>query len=231
MMKAVLFDFGGTIDTDGIHWSEQFWDVYQQYGLPVSKQEYEKAYVFAENNMTGKIKPVDDFKTTLETQVRLQIEYLTKLGIMNGNNSYKTIKDLTGICYYTVDENIAKKKTLLESLSSNYSLGVVSNFYGNLEAVLREFTIRKYFSSIIDSEMAGIKKPDPQIFLKALQELDTVPNKAWVVGDSYERDIHPAKKAGCKTIWLDGKSWKRPDDIHEADFIINSLDELKDLIN
>ncbi|MBI3765652.1 MAG: hypothetical protein HY277_04010, partial [Ignavibacteriales bacterium] len=37
-MKAVLFDFGGTIDTDGVHWSEKFWEYYQQFGVGVEKK-------------------------------------------------------------------------------------------------------------------------------------------------------------------------------------------------
>ena len=35
-MKAILFDFGGTIDTDGVHWSEKYWDLYEQFSVGVA---------------------------------------------------------------------------------------------------------------------------------------------------------------------------------------------------
>jgi haloacid dehalogenase superfamily, subfamily IA, variant 1 with third motif having Dx(3-4)D or Dx(3-4)E len=230
-MKAVLFDFGGTIDTNGIHWSEKFWDVYQMHSVPVSKQDYEKAYIFAENNITGQIKQGFGFKDTLEMQIKLQIEYLQKMKILNGNLSKNIIEELTNSCYYSVTETISNIKNYIETLSNGYTLGVVSNFYGNLETVLKEFSLYKYFSSIVDSEIVGLKKPDPQIYIHSLTELKSSPCETWMVGDSYERDIQPAKKAGCKTIWLDVKSWKRPTDTRDADFIIKSLTELINIIN
>jgi putative hydrolase of the HAD superfamily len=231
MMKAVLFDFGGTIDTNGIHWSEKFWEVYQRHSIPVSKQDYEKAYVFAENNMAGQIKPDYSFKFTLTTQIKLQIEYLNKMELLDSGSLDIVVHELARSCYDDVRGTIKDAKKYLDRLSQNYLLGVISNFYGNLESVLKEFSIAGYFNSIVDSEIAGLKKPNPEIFLFSLKELNAEPDEAWMVGDSYDRDIQPAKIAGIKTVWLDGKSWQRPAITTDADFIINSLCELNNIIN
>ena len=95
-----------------------------------------------------------------------------------------------------------------------------------MENVLKELGVKKYFDAIIDSQVAGIEKPDPEIFQTALDILNVKASDAIVVGDSYERDIQPAKMLGCTTMWLDGKSWKRPLDTHEADYTIKSLFEI-----
>ena len=230
-MKAVLFDFGGTIDTNGIHWSEKFWDVYQKHFVPVSKPDYEKAYVFAENNITRQIKPGFDFKQTLEKQIQFQIEYLVKMNLLADIDPNALVGELTDLCYYDVTNTINETRKYLDELYESYPLGIISNFYGNLDTVLKEFSIDKYFTSIVDSEIIGIKKPDPKIFIYSLAEMNISPGDAWMIGDSYDRDIQPAKKAGIKTIWLDGRSWRRPAVTTDADFIIASLSELNKIIN
>ena len=47
-MKAILFDFGGTIDTDGVHWSEKYRELYARFGIRVARQEFDAAFVKSE---------------------------------------------------------------------------------------------------------------------------------------------------------------------------------------
>ena len=44
----MLFDFGGTIDSDGVHWSEKYWELYVRHKIDVPKQAYEKSFVESE---------------------------------------------------------------------------------------------------------------------------------------------------------------------------------------
>jgi len=76
MIKAILFDFGGTLDTDGIHWSEKFWEAYESLNLSISKEQYEESYVFSESHMKGLIKPEDSYKNTIMYQVLYQLRYM-----------------------------------------------------------------------------------------------------------------------------------------------------------
>lgn len=109
-------------------------------------------------------------------------------------------------------------------------MGLVSNYYGNVEAVLKELSLKKYFTSIVDSTVIGIRKPDAQIFKIALNELGVKPAEAIVIGDSYSNDIAPAKLLGCDTIWINNKGWKNPDETGSADKIIKSIKELPAII-
>ena len=47
--KLIIFDFGGTIDTNGIHWSELFWNCYQKYLIPIDYEIFRKAYKASQN--------------------------------------------------------------------------------------------------------------------------------------------------------------------------------------
>ncbi len=37
LIKGIIFDYGGTIDSRGIHWSEVIWDAYVACGVKVDK--------------------------------------------------------------------------------------------------------------------------------------------------------------------------------------------------
>jgi putative hydrolase of the HAD superfamily len=107
---------------------------------------------------------------------------------------------------------------------------LVSKFYGNLDTVCRELEIAQIFNAIVDSAVVGIRKPDPRIFEAALDELRIPSSQAMVVGDSYERDIVLGKSIGCATIWLRAQSWQTPRVEDKADFIINRLEEIPEIL-
>ncbi len=223
MMKAILFDFGGTLDTDGIHWSEKFWDKYKLLNIPIQKKKYEEAYVYSENNVSSLIFQTDNLQATLKKQVDLQLEYLVNNNEMPIDEKEYFSKKISFLCYEDVLSNIEAVKNILKYLYELCKLGVVSNYYGNLTSVLYGLKILKYFDVIIDSRDVGIKKPNPQIFQEAISSLKINPTDVFVVGDSYDRDIRPAKSLNCTTIWLDGRSWNKPQNIIDADIIIHSL--------
>jgi putative hydrolase of the HAD superfamily len=129
-----------------------------------------------------------------------------------------------------VVQNVEISKEILEQLSPEYLLAVISNFYGNIETVLEELSLKKYFTSILDSAVVGIRKPDPKIFEIALNELGVNPNDAVMIGDSYTNDIVPAKLIGCKTIWINNKGWEEQNENNKADIIIKSFKELPEIL-
>ncbi|GAB4292107.1 MAG: hypothetical protein Kow0098_11900 [Ignavibacteriaceae bacterium] len=229
MKKALLFDFGGTLDTDGIHWSEKFFEVYMQFHIPISKENFREAFVYSERTIVNIVKPDFNLKQTLKTQLKYQLEYLQKNNFLPEVFSFIT-DELTEYCYRTVVQNVEISKEILEQLSPEYLLAVISNFYGNIETVLEELSLKKYFTSILDSAVVGIRKPDPKIFEIALNELGVNPNDAVMIGDSYTNDIVPAKLIGCKTIWINNKGWDEQNENNKADIIIKSFKELPEIL-
>lgn len=162
-----------------------------------------------------------DFGGTLDTKRYLKI-----------SEDKNLLSRITTKCYNDVIDSANLSRKIIKRLKeNNYLIGVVSNFYGNLKAVLKELSLYEYFDVIIDSFEVGIRKPNPAIFQTALERIKVRPGKTYVVGDSYSSDILPAKSLGCKTIWLDGKSWDYPEDISQADHIIHSIEEVEQIIS
>lgn len=230
-MNVLLFDFGGTLDTNGVHWSEKFWEVYQRCGLRIRKDQFEEAYRKAELEIRkGIIHSTDSLETLLETQIRLQLQALAHQGVDVGRASKNLQSEIRRHCYDDVCRTIELICPILEYLQTKFRLGIISNFTGNLQRVIEELAIDAYFDMKVDSSVVGIEKPDPEIFRMTLRMFNTEAGHACVIGDSYDRDIVPAKLVGCTTVWLDGRSWKRPDRTDQADYIIHQLQELPTLV-
>ena len=77
-IKGIIFDYGGTIDTNGIHWGEVIWEQYQKAGIDIDRDLYRTAYVHAERALAAQriIMPDDTFRTLLDKKIALQFGFL-----------------------------------------------------------------------------------------------------------------------------------------------------------
>lgn len=118
---------------------------------------------------------------------------------------------------------------MLEELrSKNLILGMITNGKGHFQIDnLRALGIEKYFETILVSEWEGIKKPDPQLFKRALEQLNVSPNESIYVGDHPENDIKAAQNVGMKAIWKKDCQWNHVN----ADFIVDDLAEIPFIID
>lgn len=228
-VKGYIFDFGATLDTGGCHWGMMLWHAYQSMGMPVTEQQFREAYVAAERLLGREplVHPHFTFRQTLSVKVNLEIKHLagdatTALSLSDAPSLATAIVDKI---YSEVQRHIAHSREVLQQLSEPKVL--VSNFYGNMATVLREFQFDKLFSRVIESAVVGVRKPDPRIFLLGADALGLTPGEVMVVGDSYEKDIIPAREVGCRTAWLRGEPWDdAPVDGRAADMVITDLREL-----
>lgn len=122
---------------------------------------------------------------------------------------------------------------LLERLSGRYRLGVIANQEPGAEQRLERFGIRNFFDVIVCSAEAGAAKPDPRIFLMALEQADCPPERAAMVGDRLDNDVIPAKKLGMRTVWvrqgMGGLAAPRAPE-EEPDVTIDHIDQLFDFL-
>ena len=221
MIKGILIDFGGTIDSDGIHWFDQFRDAY---ALVASVPEplLWDAYVHTERTLgrNAIIGPDYTFCKTLQTKIALQTEYLQQHGI--SLTAQDTILDT---CYNKVVKHISTvSKPALERLSAQYPMVLVTNFYGNMHTVLKEFGLDHLFKDVVASAGVGVRKPDPEIFRLGVAVLGLKPHETIMIGDSQEKDILPTQSIGCQTGWLQGKS--RSEVPCTPDLTVTSLAEI-----
>jgi HAD superfamily hydrolase (TIGR01549 family) len=219
--RAILFDFGGTLDSDGVHWSEQFYNAYRHLGCALSRERCDQAFLEADRIIASSYDVRGySMRKLLELQVSLQFE---NLRFEDEERKRKIIDS----CYDSVRKMLDRNRGILSRLHKDYKLGVISNFNGNLEVVCREFNITPVLDLILDSGNLDVSKPDPRIFELAVERLKVNPSECFYVGDSFERDIVPAKHVGLNTIWLRAPNGRACPDPSKANYIVSTLPEIE----
>jgi putative hydrolase of the HAD superfamily len=82
-------------------------------------------------------------------------------------------------------------------------MGILSNFSPNLEDLLRKLGIHDFFSFFIVSSLAGVEKPDKQIFDLAIHAANRPRDEIIYIGDSIFHDMDGAHAAGIAGILID----------------------------
>jgi putative hydrolase of the HAD superfamily len=101
------------------------------------------------------------------------------------------------------DQILPGTRDALERLRRNYTIAVISNADGKIDAILRRCGIADCFASITDSGIVGHEKPHPAIFEAALGEMKADPAESLYVGDVYSVDYVGATKAGMHAVLFD----------------------------
>ena len=92
-------------------------------------------------------------------------------------------------------------KDILEYLYSSYNLHIITNGFQEVQhGKLIKAEIRDYFKTITNSEMVGVKKPNPIIFNHALDSADANLEGSIMIGDNYEADVLGALNIGLDAI-------------------------------
>lgn len=116
---------------------------------------------------------------------------------------------------------------VLEYLSPKYELHIITNGFQEIQRKkLENSNIHHFFKQVIDSEMAGVKKPNPTIFNLALDKANVLADKTLMIGDSLEADILGAQGAGMHALHFIAHN----EPIHELCPIINNLNEIKEYL-
>ena len=243
MIQAIIFDYGGTIDTNARHWSEVLWEGYQHVGIPVSKEEFRTSYVVAERALAKHpyIQPKHNFLDLLTIKCDIETKDLIERGVWQVSDEERKPKSkaVAIYCYEYVLNVLEVSRPIIATLAEEYPLVLVSNFYGNIETILKDFHL-EYFKHIVESAIVGVRKPDPKIFQLGVDALRNILGKTveelptkdiLVVGDSYSKDIVPATKMGCQTVWVKGIGWG-DEEVDESipTHIIYNIKELSEVV-
>ena len=273
-IKGIIFDYGGTLDTRGDHWSEVLWQGYEHFGIGVAadeevepgvsihKQTFRDAYVYGERALAVNpiVTPDFHFEDILREKLILELNFLAgkelletgkddaekqaKLGNDSDASSESLLLSLSDSEIHQIAVDMAhyinaktldllqENKQVLEHLKqAGYPMVLVSNFYGNINQVLKVAEIDGYFKDVIESAVVGVRKPNPAIFALGVCALDLPASQVLVVGDTYGKDIIPAHKLGCHTLWIKGLQWEEKQvDESIPDGIIRKLSEMEEFL-
>ena len=216
---AVLFDFGGTLDADGVAWKERLYRLYRNEGAGVAPEQFDPLFYAADDALTSSVSPTLSFRDTVRALVESVTEAL-------GLHDHALARRIADRFLEDALEHLHHNAGVLRGLSRRYRLGVVSNFYGNLATVCEDAGIRPFFTTVVDSGRTGYAKPDPRIFHQALEALGADAARALFVGDSLLRDMAGARAVGMPHIWLTPAAHDGEKPCCPGDRMIHSLDEL-----
>ena len=230
-MRVILFDFGGTLDFPR-HWLDRFLVHYRAAGIDIERPELDIAFSAATRTAYTCVTRLRNYSLCelVDFLLDLQFEHLQLQGmaVPSWSGASELKQQIRERFVAESAEGLARSRLLLASLAPHLKIGVVSNFYGNLDRVIAEADLAQMIAVTADSGLLGFHKPDSRIFLAPLAHLGVQPRETVMVGDSLRKDCAPARALGMKTIWL---HYREPNvrtatSSDSADFTIESLEEL-----
>jgi 2-haloalkanoic acid dehalogenase type II len=234
-VRAVLFDFGGTL--------------YDYETLAPGDQE--SLAMLAK--LAGADAPVDDVQRTYRAALRqvfrsylersfflhkdmfrdAVVAMLRELGRNPEPEHFERYREMQWQLHqrdFQLREGVVE--TLTELRRRGLRLGIVSNIDADQLRHLGELAgLERYFDWLLSSEEARSCKPDGGIFVEALRRARCDPHEALFVGDSLPQDIAGANRAGLRSVLL----WHRPDrqprfDVAKPAHVIGSIPEVLTLV-
>ncbi|MBP6585305.1 MAG: YjjG family noncanonical pyrimidine nucleotidase [Flavobacterium sp.] len=110
---------------------------------------------------------------------------------------------------------------ILDYLFPKYKLHIITNGFQTVQAgKLKNSNIEHFFQTITNSEMAGVKKPNPLIFEYALKKANATKSKSIMIGDSLEADIEGAINVGLDAIFFNEFNVSVDEKIHQVNHLM-----------
>ncbi|MGG2091577.1 HAD family hydrolase [Bacillus sp. S13(2024)] len=220
MVKAVIFDLDGTLLDRDSSLKLFIKDQYKRY-INELKHIPEELYVnrFIELDNKGYVWKDKVYKQLFQEYVISSLTWEQLLEDYISNFQHHCIP-------FSNMEHV-----LQELKNRGILLGMITNGFTEFQLLnIRALGIDKYMDVILVSEQEGLKKPQAEIFLRAIERLGITPEESVYVGDHPENDVIGARNVGMHAIWKKDVFWGNQftdehviDDLRELLSIVNTL--------
>ena len=114
-----------------------------------------------------------------------------------------------------------------------YPMAIITDAHSRDATIrLEKVGLLPFFCGMVAYDMTGVKKPAPDPFLFALEMMKTKSHEALLVGDSPRRDIEPCRLLGIRSVYARyGDRFSDDRSEFQADFIIDAMDELPEILS
>ncbi len=220
MIKAVFFDMDGVIvDTERYGHRVAFNEAFKEFGLDFEwdDNEYHNllqtgggkeriAYYLKSIDFKGEeylANPDDYIKKIHKRKTELFVDMISKGKLPLRPGIKRLMKEINeaglylGVCT-TSNENSAK--------------AVIKSLLGDIK-----------FDLLIAGDMVSKKKPDPEIYLKAIENAGILPEEGWVIEDS-NIGVSAAVKAGLN-VAATVNEYTKNEDVYSAAIVVDCLGE------
>ena len=219
-IRALLFDFGGTLDGNGVHWRDRTYRFLHQVYPEIDRETFERVDRAAVDRLI-------DSGRAPQLMLRETMDVIAT-GIYEALDLDPDVKDrYVDFFCEGAKESLGRNRRWLATLREKYRLGVISNNFGNTQGWCDEYNLSPLLDIVIDSTIVGVSKPEAGIFHTALSGLSVLPEEAIYIGDTYLDDVVGAKGVGMWAAWLVGEEDKACPDTSLVDVQLTELQELQ----
>ena len=245
MIKAVLFDVGGTLHTVSntgamrTAFARRLKERLEIYGIHIGSQAEELGRLLHENAEAYKRWSEGSLREL--PQPRIWNEYYLRQYEI-GESRLAPIAEELSFRYDYERVCLTRRPNMVRTIETLHgmglALGIISNIISTsfVPHILKEYGIDRYMSCVVLSSEAGVRKPDRRIFDLALGALGLEPGEAAYVGDTVSRDVLGAKNAGLAlSIQIRSSSTAFRDaalgeDTPQPDYLITAFDEIPRIV-
>ena len=211
MIKAVFLDFFNTLAYYQPSREDIYINICSEHGIHVEPKALAQSLPSADMfwRDENRRSPVD--KRTQEEQAAFYSEYVIRVirgagAEISRELALEILLKLQKMSWkFTIYDDVLTTLKLLKD--RNLILGLISNVGQDMEETLNDLGIQPYLDFNVTSFEAGCDKPQPEIFLAALQKARVKPEEAVYVGDQYDMDVTGARGVGMESILLDRNDW------------------------
>ena len=222
-IRALLFDFGGTLDGNGVHWRDRTYRFLQQAYPEIDRETFDRVDRAAVYRLINS-------RSAPQLTLRETMDVIAT-GIYEALGLDSDVKDrYVDFFCEGAKECLGRNRQWLATLRDRYRLGVISNNFGNTRGWCDEYNLSPLLDIVVDSTVVGVSKPEAGIFHAALTGISIVPEAAIYVGDTYSDDVVGAKGVGMRAAWLVGEEDKECPDASIVDVQLTTLQELNSFL-
>jgi len=209
VIKAIFFDWFNTLARYEPPREELHSQALRKFGIEVSPEKIlpgvltADTYFFDENANS----PVEkrDRKERAEVYTRYQKIILSEAGVKADQKLLAKVMNkveqlFKGITFTLFDDVLSTLETLKEQ---RFTLGLLTNLAQDMSPLCHKLGLESYLDFVVTSQQVGADKPEPPIFLAALDRAKVEASQAVHVGDQYKLDVVGARRVGINPILID----------------------------
>jgi putative hydrolase of the HAD superfamily len=211
MIKAVCFDFFNTL-AHYIPSREQIYiDVCAANGITLDPKILARKITIADMYWRDENRKSPIEKKNKLQQFHFYVKYISRVLKEAGvkANTVLAVKILLRMRrvsweFVAFDDSIPTLKLLKKQ---GFKLGLISNIDRKIDETYQSLGFLEFLDFSITSHEIGCDKPDPRIFMAALEKVNVTPDEAIYIGDQYNMDVVGARNAGIRPLLIDRYNW------------------------
>jgi len=209
MIKAIFFDWFHTLARFDPPRHQLYCQAFQEFGIKLPLEKAMRGILIADQYFFEENAKSPVAERSLEEQLEVYIHYPNTVLTEAGANASRELSlkvmqrvrgQFEGVVFALFDDVLP---TLQELKQQNFIMGLLTNLDRDMVSICRELGIESYIDFVVTAKEAGADKPNPPIFLAALDKAGVKASEAAHVGDQYKFDVVGAKAVGINPLLID----------------------------